>query len=85
MGSVSQRVRDVVAIHGKIVMDLAKITDSDNLYDAGMTSHASVNLMLALEDEFDVEFLDSQLRRSSFQSIESIAQVLSELGVDNSS
>ena len=27
-----------------------------DLYDAGMTSHTSVRLMLALEDEFDVEY-----------------------------
>lgn len=84
MGSVSRRVRDVVAIQGKIVEDLAKMTDSDDLYVAGMSSHASVNVMLALENEFEVEFLDSQLRRSSFQSIDSICQVLFELGVDDS-
>ena len=40
---------------------------------AGMTSHASVNVMIALEDTFDVEFLDSMLKRSVFQSVASIA------------
>jgi acyl carrier protein len=82
--SVSRRVRDVVAIQGKLVSDLDKLSGSDDLYAAGMTSHASVNVMLALENEFDVEFLDSQLRRSSFQSIDSICQVLFALGVDDS-
>ena len=37
-----------------------------------MTSHASVNLMLALEDHFDVEFPDEMLTRSAFESISSI-------------
>ena len=84
MSSVSSRVRDVVVTHGKIVQDLAKIGDTDNLYAAGMTSHASVNVMLAVENEFDVEFPDSQLRRSTFESIDSICQVLSTLGVVDS-
>jgi acyl carrier protein len=46
-----------------------------------MTSHASVNLMLALEDHFDVEFPDRMLRRSVFESIDSIAAAVQELQV----
>lgn len=84
MGSVSRRIRDVLAIHGKTNEDLAKISDFDDLYAAGMTSHETVNLMLALENEFDVEFLISQLGRSSFRSINSICQMLTELGVKDS-
>ena len=37
-----------------------------------MTSHASVNVMLALEGEFDIEFPDHMLKRSVFESIEAI-------------
>ena len=84
MGSISGRVREVVAIHGKIIEDFSKVSDSDNLYASGMTSHASVNVMLALENEFDVEFLDTQLQRSTFQSIDSICHVLRELGIVDS-
>ena len=46
-----------------------------------MTSHASVNVMLALEDRFDVEFPDRMLKRSVFESIASIAAALEELHV----
>ena len=35
-----------------------------DLYAAGMTSHASVNVMLALEDAFDIEFPDELLTKS---------------------
>ena len=45
-----------------------------------MTSHASVNLMLGLEAAFDVEFPDSMLKRSVFQSVASIAEALQTLG-----
>ena len=37
--------------------------------------------MLALEDAFDVEFPDSMLRKSTFESIASITEALTELGV----
>lgn len=44
-----------------------------------MTSQASVNLMLGLEDAFDVEFPDRMLTRSVFESIASIRAALEEL------
>jgi acyl carrier protein len=44
-----------------------------------MTSHASVNVMLALEDHFDVEFPDRMLKRSVFESISAIEAALKEL------
>jgi acyl carrier protein len=44
-----------------------------------MTSHASVNVMLALEDAFDIEFPDRMLTRSVFESIASIRAALTEL------
>lgn len=50
-----------------------------NLYDAGMTSHASVNMMVAIEDAFDIEFPDRMLRREVFQSIESIKEAVTEV------
>jgi acyl carrier protein len=37
-----------------------------------MTSHASVNVMLALEDAFDIEFSESMLKKSTFESIAAI-------------
>jgi acyl carrier protein len=44
-----------------------------------MTSHASVNVMLGLEDHFDIEFPDHMLTRSVFESIGAIASALQEL------
>ena len=56
------------------------LEDGANLYSAGMTSHASVNVMLALEDEFDVEFPDEMLTRNAFESIDSIRSVVEQPG-----
>jgi acyl carrier protein len=56
--------------------------DGDDLYANGLTSHASVNVMLALEDAFDVEFPDSLLRKSTFESIKAIRGALESMGVE---
>ena len=80
---IEDRIRGVIAAHARLSVDAATLTDVEDLYAAGMTSHASVNLMLALENEFDVEFPDHMLRRSMFESIASIREALVELSVEN--
>ncbi|MEQ9004502.1 MAG: acyl carrier protein [Pseudomonadales bacterium] len=52
---------------------------SDDLFDAGLTSHASVRLMLALEDAFDVEFPDEMLQREYFSSVSAIVGAINSL------
>ena len=74
-----QDIRSIVHEHARLNVDIAKLADDASLYQAGMTSHASVNLMLALEDAFDVEFPERLLRRRTFESIASIAAALDEL------
>jgi len=76
---MNERIRQVVADSARLPTDADGLAETADLYAAGMTSHASVNLMLALEDEFDVEFPDRMLRRSVFASISSIRAALEEL------
>ena len=59
--------------------DVATLDDHASLYAAGLTSHASVNVMLALEDAFEVEFPERYLRRSTFESIASLLEALDSL------
>ena len=63
-------------------MAVSRIGRGDDLYRAGLTSHASVNVMLGLEDAFDVEFPDAMLRKRTFESIEAIEGALATLGGD---
>lgn len=79
---MKDRIRQVIKEHAHLSVDPATLADDADLYQAGMTSHASVNVMIALEDTFDIEFLDSMLKRSVFESVDSIAQALSEVGVE---
>jgi acyl carrier protein len=77
---MSDRIRQIIQEHGRLPIDVHGLDDDADLYQAGMTSHASVNLMLALEVAFDVEFPDSMLKRSVFQSVASISAALQQLG-----
>jgi acyl carrier protein len=72
-------IRTVLAEHGRLCVDAGSIDDGTDLFDAGMTSHASVNVMLALEDAFDVEFPERMLKRSTFESIAAIRAGLLEV------
>ena len=76
---ITETIRTVLATHGRLVSNFSEITDDTDLYAAGLTSHATVNLMLALENNFDTEFPDSMLTRSVFESVSSIAAALGEL------
>ena len=73
------RIRRVLKEHGRLSKDVDALAADADLYQAGMTSHASVNVMLALEGEFDVEFPDAMLKRNVFNSLSSIQAALTEL------
>ena len=77
-----ERIREVVGAHARLPVDVSTLADDADLYQAGMTSHASVNVMLALEDAFDLEFPDRMLKRSVFESIASIRAALEELDAE---
>jgi acyl carrier protein len=74
-------IRRILGEHGRLAQSANDLSLDADLYQAGMTSHASVNVMLALEGEFDVEFPDHLLKRSVFGSITAIRSALGEIGV----
>jgi acyl carrier protein len=76
--TLHQQVRKVVLEHGRL-SGAADLKDDTDLYSLGMTSHATVAVMLALEGEFDIEFPDRLLTRQVFESVQSIARAISEL------
>jgi acyl carrier protein len=76
---IDDGIRAVLGAHARLRVDVDDLADDVDLFQAGMTSHASVNVMLALEDAFDLEFPDRMLTRSVFESIASIRAALTEL------
>ena len=80
---MTEEIRQIIANHGRLSVDAGALEPGADLYNAGMTSHASVNVMLALEDHFDVEFPDRMLKRSVFESIAAIEAALNELRAES--
>ncbi|MBV9818579.1 MAG: acyl carrier protein [Solirubrobacterales bacterium] len=77
--SLQSEIREVLRAHARLPVDVDTLPDDADLFRAGMSSHASVNVMLALEDAFDVEFPDEMLTRGAFESVEAIAAAIGEL------
>lgn len=73
------QVRAVIAKYGKLPGGADSIAATEDLYQAGLTSHASVNVMLALEDEFDIEFPDAMLKKATFASIAAINEAVEQI------
>ena len=63
--TMTDDIRAILREHGRLAEDVATLGDQSDLYEAGLTSHASVNLMLALEEHFDdrVPRADAAARR----------------------
>jgi acyl carrier protein len=74
-----EQVRNIVAQHARLSADISQLTDSSDLYAAGLTSLTTVNLMLAIEDHFDIEFPDKMLGRKTFESIQSLSEAIEEI------
>ena len=79
LNEIGTKIRSVLRDHGRLSADVEQLADNADLYQAGMTSHASVNVMLALEGAFEVEFPDAMLRRSAFESIGAIRAGVAQL------
>ncbi|MCF3640455.1 acyl carrier protein [Rhizobium sp. TRM95111] len=74
-----EKIRDLLAKHGGLPVAVDQIADEADLYAAGMSSFASVQIMLAIEEAFDIEFPDNLLNRKSFQSIAAIGRTVAGL------
>jgi acyl carrier protein len=74
-----EEIRSILKEHGRLSTDATTIGEDADLYQAGLTSHASVNVMLALEGKFDIEFPDRMLKRGVFESINAMRAALEEL------
>jgi acyl carrier protein len=76
---MQDRIRDVLAAHGRMAVDPREVDDQADLYELGLTSTASVNVMLGIEDAFGIEFPDEVLKKATFASVRNIEQVVEGL------
>ncbi|HEX4150269.1 MAG TPA: acyl carrier protein, partial [Pirellulales bacterium] len=67
-------IREILTRQGCLPGDIGSLGDDSDLYAAGLTSLATVGLMLALEDRFEIEFPERMLGRGTFRSVAAIAE-----------
>lgn len=76
MSSRISTIRNLLAREGKLAVDVSSLGIHQSLYGAGLTSHACVNVMLAIEDEYDFEFPELLLKRATFETIGNLTEAL---------
>lgn len=76
---MNETIRGLLTKFGGLPVAADQLENDADLYTAGLSSFASVQLMLALEETFDVEFPDSLLNRRSFASIAAIENTIRQL------
>lgn len=79
MDNIIARVKNVIVEYAELDTENDAFDTQDDLFAKGMSSRASVGVMLGLESEFDIEFPDEMLRRDVFESIASISEAVSSL------
>lgn len=77
--AIDAQIRAILKDHAKLADDAANFPPENNLYQAGMTSLSSVDVMLALEDAFEIEFPDHMLNKHVFGSIAAMREAITEL------
>ncbi len=76
---VDDELREILQCVGGLSVPAAGLDDNTDLFSAGLSSLATVNVMLAIEQKFDVEIPDELLTRRTFQTLASLRNTLGEL------
>ncbi|MBP1852037.1 acyl carrier protein [Rhizobium halophytocola] len=79
---MNDTIRALLAKLGGLPVSVDTLNDDSDLYAAGLSSFASVQLMLGIEEAFDIEFPDHLLNRKSFASIGAIERTVQAITTD---
>ncbi|WP_409567615.1 acyl carrier protein [Methylobacterium sp. J-030] len=77
--NIAHDIREILGSNEAFAGKADQLSDDDSLFDKGLDSFGSVQLMLALEERFNIEFPDELLNRKSFSSIRAISEAVSTL------
>lgn len=77
--TLTSTIRTALAEAGRLKVDAQEIASDADLYANGLTSHATVNVVLELEDTLDIEIPDELLVKSTFVSVDALEAALSPL------
>lgn len=72
--AIENQLREILKVQGKVAVAPAAIGPDDDLY--GLSSLATVNVMLEIEARFDIAFPDDALTRATFQTLGGLAALV---------
>ncbi len=73
------KVRAILDANGKLAVAASGLGEFDDLFAAGLDSLAMVNVLMAIEEEFDIEIPDRLLSRRTFSSLHLLTSAINEL------
>ena len=79
MSRLQQQIREILAEAGRLAVPVDTIDADADLFAAGLDSLAIVNVLMRVEEQFDIELPDEMLQRKTFATIASIDKVVSRL------
>ncbi len=73
--SIEHRVKQVIIRTLSLEVDAEEIDDEDALFGGGLgpNSMATIEIIVGLEEEFDIEVPDEELRVELFDSVQTMA------------
>jgi acyl carrier protein len=79
MTDVQEKIRDVLSESGRLAVPADRLDGDEDLFAVGLDSLAIVNVLMSLEEQFDIELPDELLSRRSFSSIATIEKIVTDL------
>ncbi|ABO57740.1 acyl carrier protein [Burkholderia vietnamiensis] len=76
---MKNEIRTILKHVANLEAAIDSIGDGDDLYDAGLSSLDTIQLMLAIEKHFNVEIPDEMLNRNLFRSVDALADAVASL------
>ncbi len=76
---MQDQIKQILTQNGRLAVPVENLADDADLFAAGLDSLAIVNVLMSIEEEFDIELPDELLSRRTFASIASITRVVAEL------
>jgi len=77
--TIQSQIRKILAENGRLAVPVDSLDDRADLFAAGLDSLAIVNVLMSLEETFDIELPDDKLSRRTFASIGTIKGVVEDL------
>ena len=79
MTNIEEQIRQVLTESGRLAVPTGSLYSEADLFTVGLDSLAIVNVLMSLEERFDIELPDELLSRHSFSNIATIEDIITNL------